>query len=82
MTPVPSWTRFRRALPLVAALGAALALVALVYLRAVGPPMPWQARVAVGMGVFATMLLAGVLMALLFTSARSGHDDRIEPPLR
>ncbi len=74
----PHWARYRRFVGWMAALSAGLAATALVYLRAYGPPMPWQGRLAVGAGVFFTTLLTAALMGLIFTSARGGHDAEIE----
>ncbi len=74
----PHWARFRRFTGWMAVLSAALALAALGYLRAFGPPMPWQGRLAAGAAVFFTTLLTATLMGLLFASARGGHDLDLE----
>ena len=78
----PHWRRYRVLMGWMVALSAALAAGALVWMRVAGTPMPWQGRLAVGAGVFFTMLLTGALMGLLFTSARSGHDASIEDRAR
>jgi len=39
--------------------------------------MPLPAVLAVGLGVFLTVLLTGALMGLVFTSARGGHDAAV-----
>jgi len=72
------WVRFRRMVLWAGAGGAALALGVLLYFRAAGTPMPWQARLAIGLGVTLTGLVGGALMALVFASARSGHDSEVD----
>ena len=42
-----------------------------------GSPISTHGLIAIGVGSFFTFLTAGVLMGLLFFSARSGHDDDI-----
>lgn len=73
---VDHWRRFRAILAAMTAVGAALALAALIYLRWSGTVMPWQGQAAVAVGVLMTMVVAGALMGLVFISARSGHDAR------
>lgn len=68
---------FRRLVYIMTFIGAAAALLTLVYLRIAAVPMPWQARVAIGGGVFLSMVVAGLLMGLVFSSARSGHDEAV-----
>lgn len=69
-----TWARFRRLAWSVSATGIAAAATVLLYLRWTGSPMPWQVRLAIGLGVALSFSVAGVLMGLLFTSSRSGHD--------
>lgn len=69
-----AWARFRSVAAGVSAAGLAAALAVLGYLRWTGVPMPWQARLAIALGVAASFAVAGVLMGLVFTSHRSGHD--------
>jgi hypothetical protein len=67
--------RYWRFVALMAALGAAAALVALLSLRWLGTPMPASGRLAVGLGIWLTMTVAGLLMGLMFLSSRTGHDQ-------
>lgn len=60
------------------AAGVVLALGALVYLRAAGAEMPWNARLAIGLAIMLSMTIAGVLMGLVFASAGSGHDAEVD----
>lgn len=71
------WARFRRLFRAVALLGALLAAGALAWMYRAGTPMPWPAVLAVGLGVFLTVLLTGALMGLVFASSRSGHDAAV-----
>ncbi len=73
----PHWARFRRLLRMVALIGAVFAGAALLWIYRSGAPMPWPAVLAVGMGVFLTVLLTGALMGLVFTSARGGHEAAV-----
>lgn len=72
------WRSFWRRMLWLAALSAALAVAALEWVRqSRTATMPWQGQLAVGAGVFFTMLLTGALMSLIFTSARGGHDAAV-----
>jgi len=73
-----AWRRFRRISFGMIAAGVVLALLALVYLRAVGAEMPWNARLAIGLAIMLSMTIAGVLMGLVFASAESGHDAEVD----
>lgn len=78
MKPPPrQWRRYGRVMRAMAFLSVALGLAAIVYIDIVGPPMPWEGKLAVAIGVTLSMLLAGALMGLVFTSARSGHDGDV-----
>lgn len=68
------WSAYGRQMLGVGALSAALALAAVGWMRWQNVRMPWQGQLAVGAGVFFTMLLTGALMGLIFASARGGHD--------
>ena len=50
-------------------------LLALIYLKRSGEPVPIQMVIATVAGVGLTMLVGTGLMGLLFVSNRSGHDD-------
>lgn len=66
--------RFVRFVQLMGALGAGLGLATLLGPRALDVALPWPSRLAIGAGVFLTMLTAGALMGLTFLSSRTGHD--------
>jgi hypothetical protein len=71
MSPARRYARFVQAM---GAAGAAAGLATLIGLRAIDAELPWPSRLAIGAGVFLTMLTAGALMGLAFLSSRSGHD--------
>lgn len=50
-------------------------LLALVYLKSFGDPVPLHMQIATVLGVGLTMLVGTGLMGLVFLSSRSGHDE-------
>ena len=72
--PANGWGRFRRLVAIAAVVAAAASAVALLWLAARGP-LNVHLAVATVLGVGGSVLLAGVLMALAFHSARSGMDE-------
>ena len=73
-----AWARFRRILWAMAALGMACALLVVAYLWWLDGPMPW---IFIGLtiaGVWATIMMAGLLMGLMFLSNGTGHDGKIQ----
>ena len=75
-----AWRRFRGISGGMTAAGCLVAAGVLIYLRAAGAEMPWNARLAIGLAVALSMAVAGVLMGLVFASARSGHDAEADRP--
>jgi hypothetical protein len=41
--------------------------------------MDKHGRIAMGLGTFFSLLIGFVLMALMFLSSRSGHDEAADP---
>jgi O-antigen ligase len=77
-----AWGRFRRILKgmaLVSLLTAGLAELILYHWLG---GLNFVTASATFLGVFLTMMLAAALMGLMFLSSGSGHDERIEDPLR
>jgi hypothetical protein len=73
-----AWTRFRRILVAMSAVGMAFALAIVAYLWWRDGPLP---LVFVGLtiaGVWATIMMAALLMGLMFLSSGTGHDDQVE----
>ena len=50
-------------------------LLALIWLKSFGEPLPIHAQIATILGVGLTVLVGTGLMTLVFLSSRSGHDD-------
>jgi hypothetical protein len=77
-----AWGRFKRILrwmALAALLTAALAeLVLYLWLGALN----FVTASATFLGVFTTMMVAAALMGLMFLSSGTGHDERVEDPLK
>ena len=77
-----AWGRFRRIM-LWMALGGALCVgVALGCLRLWAGPMPLHMILATVIGVWLTFMLGTGLMALVFLSSGTGHDDQVMDPLK
>ncbi len=77
-----AWGRFKRILrwmALAALLTAALAeLVLYLWLG----ELNFVTASATFLGVFVTMMVAAALMGLMFLSSGTGHDERVEDPLK
>ncbi len=72
--------RFLRLLAVTAAVALTSCAAALVALNATGVALRLPVVIAVCAGVGGSVVLAGALMALVFASARSGHDDAVVDP--
>ncbi|MBO9576533.1 MAG: hypothetical protein J7494_12405 [Sphingobium sp.] len=73
-----AWKRFYRILRAMAALGMACALAVVALLWWLDGALP---LIFIGLtiaGVWATIMMAGVLMGLMFLSSGTGHDDQVE----
>lgn len=77
---MPSPARSRRPVRIALAAGVAAAPGAVGWLGATGTPLRPPLVVAVVGMALGIMALAGLLMALLFWSSRSGHDWQAAPP--
>ncbi len=69
-----AWRRFRRLLALTAAVGVIAAVAAVAWVMGRGDTSI-HLMIALGGGIFLSLLLGGALMGLVFLSNRSGHDD-------
>lgn len=67
--------RFRRTMGWMAVAAITAVLLALVYLKSFGDPVPLHMQIATILGVGFTVLVGTGLMALVFLSSRSGHDE-------
>jgi hypothetical protein len=73
-----AWRRFRRMLFAMAAAAMAFALAVVAYLWGSDGPLPW---IFVGLtifGIWATIMMAALLMGLMFLSSGTGHDHKVE----
>jgi hypothetical protein len=87
-----NWARFRRTMGWMALAAVVAVLLALIYLKSFGDPVPLHMQIATILGVGFSVLVGTGLMALVFLSSRSGHDedatfgewndDGSEPPRR
>ena len=73
-----AWARFRRILWAMSAfsLAAGLAVAGLIWWT--NGPVPWIFVVMIVVGVWATIMMAALLMGLMFLSSGTGHDDQID----
>lgn len=71
--PGNHWRRFRRLVAIAAVAAVAAIAVALTWLSSQAP-LGFHLALATALGVGGSVLLAGVLMALVFFSAHSGID--------
>lgn len=77
-----AWGRFRRILRAMALVSLLTAIAAqLVLWRWLGA-LNFVTASATFLGIFLTMMLAAALMGLMFLSSGSGHDERVEDPLK
>jgi hypothetical protein len=67
--------RFRRTMGWMAVAAIVSVLLALIYLKSFGDPVPLHMQIATILGVGFTVLVGTGLMALVFLSSRSGHDE-------
>ncbi|UZK64651.1 hypothetical protein [Sphingomonas sp. M1-B02] len=77
-----AWGRFRRILKwmtLVALLATGVAELALYWSMG---ELRLVTAIATFLGVFFTVMMAAALMGLMFLSSGSGHDERVEDPLK
>lgn len=77
-----AWARFRRIMGWMALVGAGCVLAALGWLSTRGTPMPIHMIIATTLGVWLTFMLGTGLMALVFLSSGTGHDEQVEDRLK
>lgn len=72
-----AWARFRRIMGWMAASGALCVILALLFLHWWSGPMPIHMIIATALGVWLTFMLGTGLMALVFLSSGTGHDEQV-----
>ena len=70
-----AWARYKRIMRWMTLVAVVAVLLALVYLKSFGEPVPVHMMIATIAGVGLTILVGTGLMGLVFLSSRSGHDD-------
>lgn len=69
------WERYRRMMIWMALAAVVAVLLALIYLKSFGDPVPLHMQIATVLGVGFTVLVGTALMGLVFLSSRMGHDE-------
>ena len=75
-----AWARYWAIMRWMVLLSIVTVLLALIYLKRSGEPVPIQMVIATVAGVGLTMLVGTGLMGLIFLSSRSGMDDEAGRP--
>ncbi len=73
-----AWARYRRIMTGMAALGVVIVAAVLGWFKWMDKPMPVHMVIATSLGVWCTFMLGTGLMALLFLSSGTGHDEQVE----
>jgi hypothetical protein len=74
--------RFKQLMGWMALASLVAALLALMWLKSFGDPVPIHMQIATFLGVGLTMLVGTGLMGLVFLSNRSGHDQDVTDSTR
>jgi uncharacterized membrane protein len=77
-----AWRRYRRILRWMALVAILLVAVALIAIYASWDDVSIHLAIAVALGTFFTVMMAGALMGLMFLSSGSGHDQTIADPFK
>ena len=79
--PAVSWARYRLMMKWMALAAVVTVLLALIWLKSFGEPVPLHMTIATILGVGLSVLVGTGLMGLIFLSDRSGMDeDAARPP--
>ena len=70
-----AWARYKKLMSWMAVVAVVAVLLALIYLKRSGDPVPVHMVIATIAGVGLSVLLGTALMGLVFLSHSSGHDD-------
>ena len=73
-----AWARFRRIMWAMAAFSLAVGFAVAGLIWWTNGPVPWIFVVMIVIGVFATIMMAALLVGLMFLSSGTGHDDQVE----
>ena len=72
-----AWIRYKRLMGWMAIAAVVAVLLALIYLKSFGDPVPIHMMIATIAGVGLTVLVGTGLMGLVFLSNNSGHDEAV-----
>ena len=72
-----AWARYKRLMSWMATAAVVAVLLALIYLKSTGGPVPIHMMIATIAGVGLSVLLGTALMGLVYFSSHSGHDDQV-----
>ena len=75
-----AWARYRQTMKWMALAAVVTVLLALIWLKSFGEPVPVHMTIATILGVGLTMLVGTGLMGLVFLSDRTGMDDAAGRP--
>ena len=70
-----AWARYKKLMSWMVVAAIVAVLLALIYLKSSGGPVPIHMVIATIAGVGLSVLLGTALMGLVFVSNNSGHDD-------
>jgi hypothetical protein len=70
-----AWARYKRLMTWMATAAVAAVLLALIYLKSSGGPVPIHMLIATIAGVGVSVMLGTALMGLVYFSNNSGHDE-------
>jgi hypothetical protein len=75
-----AWARYKQTMKWMALAAVVTVLLALIWLKSFGEPVPLHMTIATILGVGFTMLVGTGLMGLIFLSDRTGMDDAAGRP--
>ena len=78
--PAVSWARYKQMMKWMALAAVVAVLLALIWLKSFGEPVPSHMMIATILGVGLSVLVGTGLMGLIFLSSRSGMDDEAGKP--
>jgi hypothetical protein len=76
-----AWARYRQTMKWMALAAVVTVLLALIWLKSFGEPVPLHMTIATILGVGLSVLVGTGLMGLIFLSDRSGADEEAGRPL-
>ena len=76
-----AWARYRQTMKWMALAAVVTVLLALIWLKSFGEPVPVHMTIATILGVGLSVLVGTGLMGLIFLSDRSGADEEAGRPL-